>query len=398
MLVLTTKVVTGATGSLGSHVVAQLAALGDVQRVYCLVRAGSHVEAYDRLLGSLRIRRVYDSLDDACRNKLTALPSSLSEPNLGLSPTTYNALASETTDIIHCAWSVNFNLHLRSFENDSISGLKNLIDLALKAHRPTPASLNFCSSVSAAVNTDAAHVPEALPDQLSHAQDMGYAQSKLVGEHICAQAAEQTGLASRVLRIGQVIGDTKHGIWNANEAIPLMLQSATTIGALPRLDEWPRWMPVDVVAGVVVDISLADDTTTSTSTSTSGNPGLDTARDPFPVVFNILNPHPFHWTLDLLPCLRRAGLQFEDLEQSDWVQRLRLSDPDPAVNPPVKLVEFFARKYGSGIAPGRLRWDTEKTKRVSGFFREVGPIDQGVVDGFVRYFREVGWVDRAGAD
>lgn len=290
MLVLTTKVVTGATGSLGSHVVAQLAALGDVQRVYCLVRAGSHVEAYDRLLGSLRIRRVYDSLDDACRNKLTALPSSLSEPNLGLSPTTYNALASETTDIIHCAWSVNFNLHLRSFENDSISGLKNLIDLALKAHRPTPASLNFCSSVSAAVNTDAAHVPEALPDQLSHAQDMGYAQSKLVGEHICAQAAEQTGLASRVLRVGQVIGDTKHGIWNANEAIPLMLQSATTIGALPRLDEWPRWMPVDVVAGVVVDISLADDTTTSTSTSTSGNPGLDTARDPFPVVFNILNP------------------------------------------------------------------------------------------------------------
>lgn len=211
---------------------------------------------------------------------------------------------------------------------------------------------------------------------------MGYAQSKLVGEHICANAAKQTGLTSRVLRIGQIIGDTKHGIWNPTEAFPLMLQSATTIGALPRLDESPRWMPVDTVAGVVVDISLAD------------TPGFDSSMDPYPGVFNILNPHPFHWTNDLLPYLRNAGLEFEELGQREWVRRLRASNADPVANPPVKLVEFFASKYDSDLKPKRLEWDTEKARTVSSTFRGVGLVDQAIVEKSLAYFRGEGWVHR----
>ncbi|GAQ03272.1 hypothetical protein ALT_0593 [Aspergillus lentulus] len=54
-----------------------------------------------------------------------------------------------------------------------------------------------------------------------------------------------------------------------------------------------------------------------------------------------------NWTRDLLPYLRVAGLEFEELEQRAWVARLRQSNPDPAVNPPIKLVEFFV-----GNVPG----------------------------------------------
>src|SRR5699024_8914255 len=113
-----------------------------------------------------------------------------------------------------------------SFVKDNIAGLKHLINLCLRSQRPDPASFNFCSSISAAINSDDTEIPESLPGRLSYAQDMGYAQSKLVGEYICSNASRQTSLTTRVLRIGQVVGDTQHGIWNSTEAIPLMLQCA----------------------------------------------------------------------------------------------------------------------------------------------------------------------------
>ena len=42
---------------------------------------------------------------------------------------------------------------------------------------------------------------------------------------------------AQVLRIGQLIGDTKVGEWNATEGVPMMIQTAVTLGALPMLDE-----------------------------------------------------------------------------------------------------------------------------------------------------------------
>lgn len=332
----------------------------------------------------MRNRRVYDTLSDVARNKLIALPSDLSQSSLGLSSTAYNTLASEITDVIHCAWSVNFNLQLSSFEKDSIAGLRHLVDLCLKAQRPTPATFNFCSSVSAVVNTEDDTIPETLPEQLSYAQEIGYAQSKLVGEHLCNKATQQTGIRARVLRIGQIIGDREHGIWNATEAIPLMLQSAATIGALPKLDESPLWLPVDTVADTVIDISLA-----SSAPPVGGaeaNPNAESNA-----IFNIVSPHSFHWTRDLLPYLRRAGLQFESLNQREWLHRLRTSDPDPVSNPPIKLVEFFANKYDTDESRRALNWHTERARRMSPALAASGPLDQELVAKMVGYFKNECW-------
>ncbi|KAL4797672.1 hypothetical protein BDV19DRAFT_377475 [Aspergillus venezuelensis] len=366
-------VVTGATGSLGAHVVSKLSALPDVRKIYCFVRASSPLDAYGRLLSSLRTRRVYETLSVQAKNKLIALPSDLSTPTLGLDESTYNTLASELTDIIHCAWSVNFNLHLSSFEKDNIAGLQNLLNLALRAQRPAPASLNFCSSISAVVRSPHDSIPECLPEQLSYAQGMGYAQSKLVAEHIVVRAAKQTGIASRVLRIGQVIGDSTFGIWNTTEAIPLMISAARTIGALPRLDEWHRWLPVDVVAGVVGDISLS---------STISDEGKEVDQ----AIYNIISPHPFNWTTHLLPLLRSAGLDFEEIDQRAWIRKLRGSNPDPVRNPPIKLVDFFAGKYDNDVPKRVVDWETGRTSGVSEAFRGAKGVDEEGVKRMVGYF------------
>ena len=71
---------------------------------------------------------------------------------------------------------------------------------------------------------------------LRQASGSGYTQSKLVGEYIIQRAVEDSGASACNLRIGQIVGDTKLGLWNENEAPPLMIRSALTLGTLPALD------------------------------------------------------------------------------------------------------------------------------------------------------------------
>jgi carbohydrate kinase (thermoresistant glucokinase family) len=245
-----------------------------------------------------------------------------------------------------------------------------LIALCLKARRPEPATFSFCSSVSAVARTAGGFVPEALPESLEYAQNMGYAQSKLVTEHICVAAARSYGIRTRVLRVGQVIADTIHGIWNATEAIPMMLQAAVTIGAIPKLDENPLWLPVDVVASTVAEISL--------SPTAAG-------------VMNVVNHKSFHWTRDLLPALHHAGLEFSELGQAEWVAALRKANPDPVANPPIKLLEFFASKYDNDLPRTGLTYDTSFARFLSPSLAAAPTLDQEMVSKFIRRFQETSW-------
>lgn len=159
-------------------------------------------------------------------------------PTLGLSEEFIEQMKDSLTVVIHSAWAVNFNLGVRSFESHHIQGTYNLLNFCLATRTVQPARLFFCSSISAAAGTPIpATVRETYIENLAHAQDMGYARSKLITEHIVKAACEKTGMKARVLRLGQIIGDTEHGIWNTTEAIPLMIRSVHTMGVLPALNE-----------------------------------------------------------------------------------------------------------------------------------------------------------------
>jgi thioester reductase-like protein len=54
---------------------------------------------------------------------------------------------------------------------------------------------------------------------------------------IAIQAAiASAGARAQVMRIGQVVGDTRHGLWNDSEAWPLVIRSALTLKTLPAFD------------------------------------------------------------------------------------------------------------------------------------------------------------------
>jgi thioester reductase-like protein len=208
-----------------------------VKHVFCLVRANSQEAAKTRVLSTLEAKRIA-LLSDEDLSRVSFLPSDLSQADLGLDQDTMEKILRSLTVVVHSAWAVNFNLGVRSFESQHIRGARNLIDLCLRTNTVHPARFYFCSSISAAAGTPLpATIDECHIEDLSHAQNMGYARSKLVTEHIIKAAGEATGMTASVLRIGQIVGDSHHGVWNTTEAIPLMIQSVRTLGALPTIDE-----------------------------------------------------------------------------------------------------------------------------------------------------------------
>ncbi|KAL4906800.1 hypothetical protein BDW74DRAFT_149651 [Aspergillus multicolor] len=371
---------TGTTGSLGVYILSRLMQKSNVKKIYCLVRASNPNNALDRVLSNLASR----SLPLVNVSKVVALPSQLGSEDLGLPPSVLSDLRTSLTRVIHSAWAVNFTLGVRSFEAQHIRGVHNLINLCLSSTRSSPAQFYFCSSISAAAGTPLpATIAEAPVPELAHAQGMGYARSKLVAERIVQAAAEKTGMVAKVLRVGQIVGDTVNGKWNTTEAIPLMLQTAHTFKALPAIDETPSWLPVDIVADAVLDLSGLNEA------SVSGSAILrQFSHDP-KTVYHVQNAKTFKWTEELLPALKEAGLDFEILPKRQWVQRLREGEQDPKKNPAIKLLDFFAEKYDNdNLGRSGLVFEMEKSETASPSLRGgVELVETGLIKKFVDAWR-----------
>ena len=370
--------VTGATGNLGAFIVAELLKRSNVSEVWALIRAPGPAAAGARLWETLSNRKI--TLSDEEAAKLHTVPSDVSQPNLGLDAYVIEHLLSSLTCVIHSAWAVNFNLGVRSFEQQHVCGTYNLINLCLRSKLPQPARFFFCSSVSAAGNTPKpARIAETMVKNLSHAQTMGYGRSKLVAEHITRNAMCNAGMHARVLRIGQLAGDTVNAQWNDTEAVALMFRSVLTTGALPALDERPSWLPVDLCARAITDITLQN---VSSSQDTE-------------LVYHLVNPHTFSWKYDLLPALKNSSLPaFEVVSPEEWLQRLASNELDPKENPSIKLLDFWRSKYGRPsqqlAEDAGLLFDTERT--ISDC-PSLGLVKDPVADGMIYRYIEA-WTER----
>ncbi|KAH8804874.1 hypothetical protein F5884DRAFT_735559 [Xylogone sp. PMI_703] len=322
--------ITGTTGTLGSSLLAAAVKRNNVGAVWTPVRASSILQAKERVFQTLASRGI--QLSKYQESKIIAYPSDLTKEDTGLSPDAFQKLLKSLTHVIHAAWAVNFNLGIGSFE-PHIRGLHNLLSLCLRVQKRSPAAFFFCSSISVAGSTPKpSTVPEAVIEDLSHAQNMGYAKSKMVAEHIVRNAMQSTGIHARVLRIGQIAGDLATGYWNERDAIPLMIQSAISTKSLPSLNEDHSWLPSDFCADVIFEIIFPKNEILHTN-------------DPN-VVYHIRNPHTIHWTRDILPSLRQTQLpSFEVLPLNEWIERVKSSGPDPLKNPSFALVDYWERKY-----------------------------------------------------
>ncbi|KAH8731345.1 male sterility protein-domain-containing protein [Phaeosphaeriaceae sp. PMI808] len=370
-------VLTGATGALGAHILDLLEKSVSVDTIYYLVRDVDEHAAKKRVSKTLQQRGLASLLPSNFNSdKVKAIQAQLSRKRLGLSDELYDYLAKEVTSIIHVAWSVNFRLKLRSFVNDNIAGLHNLLNLAPKGTHSKQPRFIYCSSTASITNgvvDSSSCLPERIQPHPSSASSLGYSRSKWVAEHICTQAHNRTNLHGRitVVRVGQLTGDSRLGIWNSKEAWPMMLSTERLIGCLPDLGhELIDWLPVDIVAKAFLEITerqLAVDSGTILS-------------EEIPV-YHMLNPNQEPTWHQMLEWLKKKQ-EFEVVDPQEWVSRLEKSESEIGGHPAMRLLGLWKEPYGKGSeAPKQKpRFDMTQTKQMVKVLRNVQPLDEGYVE------------------
>ncbi|KAG1732264.1 putative aminoadipate reductase [Suillus paluster] len=368
-------VLTGATGSLGAYILDELLSDPSVVTVYCLCRAKNDSDASSRITASMKTRKLL-SHNFLAQTRVKALACDLSAEKLGLQSDVYNEIATRATLIIHNAWAVNFNLGISSFE-PHIRGAVNLINLALASPHPRPADFYFASSISAVTAWRGPEpIPEAITDDPSVAQGLGYAQSKWVTEKLCQAASQQTPIRAGVLRIGQMVGDSQNGVWNETEAISLIIKCADTIGILPNIEESVSWLPVDYAAKTIIDLVNV--------------PPQCGPLGECPVS-NVIHPRLVPWS-SILSSLQHSGLKFNALPRHEWIKALRASPIDEVSNPSRKLLTFFENRYGQEELDTRYPFLTVQTEKASVSLRSAPIADTRLVGKWVAAWKETGFL------
>lgn len=199
-----TIVLTGATGSLGAHILHQLVSSSSVSKVICLSRAKSDEDSWKRVQDSLSQREL--SLSTPQSEKIQSFSADVNSPYLGLSPESYESIRTSATGIIHNAWPVNFVLSIQSFKVH-IQGAVNLLNLGLSSPHKVKPAFFFSSSVGTRQGRPDPVCAEDFSDDPVTAGGMGYGQSKWVVEKVIERAGS-VGARAGVLRIGQLVGDT----------------------------------------------------------------------------------------------------------------------------------------------------------------------------------------------
>ncbi|KAJ7215617.1 hypothetical protein C8J57DRAFT_1538168 [Mycena rebaudengoi] len=206
--------VTGTTGILGSHILAELLERDDVEH-----------------------------------------PSRNSD--LELSPEVSDELLSSVTHIIQ---NVDFLAALSEFEPHIVATHK-LIEFALRSKCSTRPSFSFISTISVYWNTHGAdYSPEAPITDASIAAANGYLGSKWVAEQFVRIVSEERYLNANVIRVGLLTGNSS-GAFDTAQWLPALIQSGPYLGCLPDGDDAISWIPIDTAAAAIVDMQTCMNTT-----------------------------------------------------------------------------------------------------------------------------------------
>jgi nucleoside-diphosphate-sugar epimerase/SAM-dependent methyltransferase len=376
-------VVTGATGSLGCHLVAKFASLPDVAQVVCLNRR-SRQDPESRQTQSLRKKGIV--LPAEAASKLCVFETDMSKPQLGLSSDEYASLVRKVTHIVHNAWLMNAKWPIRNFE-PQLRIMRNLLDFAKHISTirspDTKVTFQFISSIATVGHWPIWTGRPAVPEErmtIDSVLPTGYGDAK----YICELMIDETlhrhpdQFRAMAVRLGQVAGSSTSGYWNPTEHLPFVIKSSQTLKALPDFDGLLSWTPVDGVASTLVDLVSLPETDT-----------------PYPI-YHIDNPIRQAWK-EMIPVLADtlsiplSGV----IPFDDWVQRVkdhpRQVEGPEGENPAILLIDFLDANF-LRMSCGGLLLETKKAREHSHTLANLGPVSNEVTKLFVESWKEMGFL------
>ena len=259
---------TGATGFLGSFILAELLAQHPRCIVVCIIRAPSQAAALSRLTRSLAQYSLASS-ESAARSLLLARKvcvevGDVSAERFGLPIDRYNALVDSVTRVIHNAARVNFILPYTALRTDNVTATLHILRFAHTTHPPKP--LTYVSTASTE------HITRA---NVGHSTHGGYAQSKYVSERLVGAAVAELGVVAVVVRPTSVIGSSSSGagpVDGARDFVSALWLGVAGIGRIHLLSKRPIHVPAkrSLTLRDVLPLLTPSSTTSTTSNTASG--------------------------------------------------------------------------------------------------------------------------------
>lgn len=184
------------------------------------------------------------------------------------------------------------------------------------------------SSISSCLNWITAHPDKRVPEEIIHDLEapemMGYGESKYIGERLLEAFTEASGIATAVLRVGQITGPvlSAAGSWNDREWFPSLVASSKYLGQLPTsLGTMGKisWIPVDLLAVIIVQLLevLLEKKDAEAATTA-------------PAVYNLVNPKGTDWSTLLPTVQEQLGGQskIRTVLLKEWTEALALVSED----------------------------------------------------------------------
>lgn len=349
---------TGSTGSLGSHLLDRLSVSPSVSMIYCLNRGEDSEERQAKSHQGKGLPTRFENVQ--------FLGCDFSRPLLGLDRVSYANLLTNVTHIIHNAWDVNFNRSVDSFETTHIHGTRRLLDFAAASRHG--ARMQLISTVAAVMGPEASLVGKVqervYEREWGMAQEMGYAQSKLVAENLVAAISQASKLGALICRVGQIAGDISgSGPWTQNEWVSSLIASSVSLGKIPAAlgpNEVVDWLPVTTVAMSLLELLFAAE---------------DNSHGPRTMVYHIVNPFKTSWS-NLLPSfIKYCTLDLEVVTFATWLEALQRSSAANHHTPAARLMGFFEKLQSIGGGQVAVL-DTTEALKVSRTLAAPGPVNE----------------------
>ena len=217
----TTVLLSGATGFLGSFLLADLLGrVGGGIHIVCIVRAASPAVARERVISTLHryglCLDITTDNDDAFDRCVRIECGDMAQERFGLEQATYDQLITSVTHVIHNASRVNFVYPYAALRSDNVHSTLNV----LRFCRHGPKTLCYVSTRSTRDCTLA---------NIDGGAFSGYAQSKYVAEQLVLCAREKRGFTGAfITRPTSITGDSRTGYGPLDVTTDLM--SALWVG------------------------------------------------------------------------------------------------------------------------------------------------------------------------
>lgn len=378
--------VTGASGSLGSHIVYHLAQMDDIAKIICVNRQ-NRAEPNTRQYSAMREKGI--RFPDALKHKLQIFQTDTAKPMFGLEKAEYDSLVGSVTHLIHNAWPMSAKRVLSGFESQ-FQVFRNLVDFATQIASSRPSSFKFSFQMVSSIGVVGRYELNSgkekiiVPEQrvgIDTVLPNGYGEAKWGCERMLDESLHKfpQNFRTMAVRLGQIAGSKTSGYWNPMEHFGFLVKSSQTLNALPNLGGGLYWTPVNDIAAALSEIVLADNT-------------------PYPV-YHIENPVGQSWrdmNKVLAECLNIPKERWVPF--AEWLEMVRNAPQKD--NPASTLLEFLDDNF-LRMSCGGLVLDTKHSCQHSPTLAAVGPVPDNVLRKYIHIWKEIGFLkasaeDRAG--